>query len=69
MKQKRGYLIGSILWLWVGVSLVMAAEDTRQPSTTVYSLGEVVVSADSPEKIPVKTVEITAQDIEKRQTR
>jgi outer membrane cobalamin receptor len=66
MKPKKWCVFGSILWLCMGMSLAMAAENAKQPSTTVYSLGEVVVSADSPENTPAKTVEITAQDIEKR---
>ncbi|WP_024336297.1 TonB-dependent receptor plug domain-containing protein [Desulfotignum balticum] len=66
MKPKKWYVFGIVLWLYIGMSLAMAAEDAKQPSTTVYSLGEVVVSADSPENTPVKTVEITAEDIEKR---
>lgn len=66
MKQKTWYLIGTILLLWVVVSPVMAEQDTKQPSTTAYSLGEIVVSADRLENTPVKTVEITAADIEKR---
>lgn len=68
MKHKVLYLVCAVLWVCPGLFLAVtaAAEQTKPGTTTVYSLGEVVVSADSPKDGPVKTVEITAEDIEKR---
>ncbi len=68
MKHKVLYLVCAVLWVCLGLSLAVtsAAEQTNPRTTTVYSLGEVVVSADRPGDGPVKTVEITAEDIEKR---
>ena len=66
MKHTVLYLICAVFWTCLGVSPAGAAEQTKPSKATVYSLGEVVVSADSPKDGPVKTVEITAADIEKR---
>jgi len=68
MKHKGLYLVCAGFCAWLGLSLAAAGagEQTKPGTTTVYSLGEVVVSADRPGDGPVKTVEITAEDIEKR---
>jgi vitamin B12 transporter len=66
MKRKGFYLGCAMLWLWMGVCLPAAAEETKKETTKAYSLGEVVVSADRPGSEAVRTVEITAADIEKR---
>jgi outer membrane cobalamin receptor len=66
MKRKGVYLGCAMLWMWLGVCLPAAAEETKKETTKEYFLGEVVVSADRPGKEVIKTVEITAADIEKR---
>lgn len=65
MKVKRCFLFFAVLCLFYSASYVNAT-DEKKPETTVYSLGEVVVSADSPGADTIPTLEITAADIEKR---
>jgi vitamin B12 transporter len=64
MKRKGFYLGCAMLWIWLGAFQPAGAQEKE--TTTVYSLGEVVVSADRPGSEVIKTVEITAADIEKR---
>ncbi|HKK99625.1 MAG TPA: TonB-dependent receptor [Desulfotignum sp.] len=70
MKHKVLYLVCAVFWTCLGLALATAttgaAEETTSRTTTAYSLGEVVVSADRTGNGPVKTVGITAEDIEKR---
>jgi vitamin B12 transporter len=64
MKRKGLYLGFAVVWMWLSASLPVTAGEKQ--TTTAYSLGEVVVTADRPGGEVVRTVEITAADIEKR---
>jgi vitamin B12 transporter len=65
--EGKGFTLGcAVLWMCLSVSLAVSAEETKKETTKVYSLGEVVVSADRPGSEIIKTMEISAADIEKR---
>ena len=55
-----------ILCICFTASFVQAANQTKPGATKVYSLGEVVVSADMPGADTIVTLEITDKDIEKK---